>query len=481
MPVFRLAPWLVLCLVLAACGGSAPVPPPEVRPSVRTDAFLVDPLLGFPLEASDALEQRVRSAWRALRGGGESSVARLEAVDVLEIDPGFHPAVVLLAQVDMLDGDSTNAVDLLQPIAEELPAYEATQRVLALAAESIGDVVLAYQAVDHLPESPETTAHRDQLRARALDVLRNRFDDAIGRGRFDQAELVLGQLQAWADTDPSTTERAWRLTAELGDDEAERHVLERLLEHQPERRDAIERLAELEIASGALRQGLARLESLLERHPDDRQLAERVERAKFRWRLETFPEPVRVLASKQALSRSELAALIYWFVPEVRHSPLEDPPVATDILDHEMQDEIVRVLNASLMEIDPAVHRFSPDRPAIRGDLIAALLRVAALGESPPACVRDVDPRRLRPTLDLTCELAGRCMLIPDVRDCLSAAPISGDEALELFRTSVATRRSIDPGSVDPGTIDQSSVDPGSVDQSSVDPGSVDPGSVDPN
>lgn len=447
---------LLASMILGACGGTVSAPAPVAAPTQRTDAFLVDPMADVPFEHSVALGERVARAWRELHAGGDVQPARAEAQAVLDIDPDFAPATVLLAQLSMLDGRADDAVSALEPVASARPRYAAAQTVLAMAAESSGELVLAYEAWRRLAATPEVVGSLDRLRPRVFEILGNRFDDALGRGRLDEAELTLRRIHEWSDPerpprdwtdhDAATAERAWRLAAAMNDDGVEREILEKLVEAEPERREAVERLAELEIANDALRRGLARLEALLERHPDDAELVRQVERAKFRWRLETFPEAVRRLASKPELSRAEVAALINWFLPEVRFAPIDRPPVATDILDHAMQKEIVRVLNASLMSIDPAVHRFSPERPAIRGDLIAALLRLPGLSDAVPSCLDGVEPLRLRATAALTCDVAVRCTLIEESGDCLPAARISGDEALELFRASFAARATMDPG-----------------------------------
>jgi hypothetical protein len=424
---------------LIACG--TPAPPstlPAPQPD-RTDAFLVDPFEGYPLQPTAALEQRIRDAYAVLVRQGAPEVAHEEAEAVLEVDPGFHPAHVLAAQSALLLGRGRDALDRTRPVVEELPEYRAAAWVLALAAEDLSRVVAAYEALLPLaPDWPEATERAERLRIRAVEITHNRFVEALDRGHLEAAGSELERLHEWVGDQPETLEAAWRLARALGAEETERLVLERMVLADPARRETAERLAELEIGGGSLRVGLSRLEALALEYPDDPALLDLVERAKFRWRLENFPDDIRALARSPELTRADFATLLFWLVPEVRYADLEAPAVATDILDHPRRDEVVRVLNLSLLQVDQTVHRFVPERAVMRGEALAAFLRLLARGQPDAACLLDVDVTRLSKWSDLTCDCAVRCGLIPEAADCLPAAPVSGDEALELFRLGLA-------------------------------------------
>ena len=400
---------------------------------------MVDPFLGFPLQPTAALELRIRDAHEALLKLGTPEAALAEVAAVLEVDPGFQPADVLGAQAELLLGQARDAVERTQSLVDELPTYRAAAWVLAAAAEEVAEIVTAYEALWPLAEEWEQAANASaRLRPRAVDITRHRFDEALERGHLEAAERELERLHAWAGDEPATTESAWQLSRALGDEGAERLVLERMVQEDPARRDTIERLAELEIDGGSLRIGLSRLEALSIDYPDDLSLLDRVERAKFRWRLENFPEDVRELASTPELTRADFATLLYWLVPEVRYAELEAPPVATDILEHRRRDEIVRVLNLDLLQVDRIIHRFAPERAVMRSEVLVAFLRLLARAQPDASCLVDVDLLRLDGRTGLICSSAARCGLLPETSDCLPAAAISGDQALELFRLGLA-------------------------------------------
>jgi len=428
-----------LALLVSGCAGvGAPVPESVLGPG-RVDPVLVDPFLHFPLETSTALGGRVREAFDEVKRGAALGPARDQALAVLEADPGFQPAAVLAAEIDFLEHRAARARDRLQPVSEAFPRYHAASWVLALAADELGDVVLAYEALTRIGAALPGAAQRaSELAPRAVEITRKRFDQALASLHFEAAHAELDRLRTFAGDDPSTLEATWRLARAAGETGDERAALERLVAAAPERRETVERLAELEIEAGSLRAGLARLESLADHYPEDRALGERVERAKFRWRFENFPQAVRALARVPELSRASFARLVFWLVPQVRYAPIEAPPVATDILDHAQRNEIVRVLNVGLLDVDRSVHRFAPERPVSRLEVLAALLRVRARNHPNAACLAGIEPSRFGRQVARTCDAAVRCGLLAESADCLAAAPVSGDQAIELFRLGLS-------------------------------------------
>ena len=90
--------------------------------------------------------------------------------------------------------------------------------------------------------------------------------------------------------------------------------------------------------------------------------------------------------------------------------------------------------NASSFEPRPGAP--SPDATATRQMALAALLGLLIRSERGFACLETAEVR-LTASTDWVCEKAARCRLIPEAADCLPWAPVSGGEALELFRRSL--------------------------------------------
>lgn len=420
--------------LLAACAGTAP-PAVVPRPAQGPEPYLIAPMSGYPLAADAEVAARVDDLYRRLRDGEDRELLGAEGRELAAAAPAFHPAEVLLAQVEFLAERYRPVLDLLQPIADQLPDYLACQLLRGRAAERLGEVVVAFEAFRQVSGASELARRRaDELRERALEIVGHRLDEALGRGQIEVAETHRAWLERWIGEERTTLEAARRIRAAEGDLEGELEVVCRLVELDPSR-ELEERCGVLQIEVGDVRVGLEMFEDLAARHPEDASIGEQIERAKFRWRLELLPPRVRELGRKVELERADLATLLYWLAPQVRFSRVVDPPIATDILDHPQYDEILRVVDLGLMRVDETLHRFDPSAPATRGMAFVALLRLLSRAPSQRdfACLGGTEVP-LTASSYLVCEKAADCRLVPEAADCLPRAPISGGEALEFFR-----------------------------------------------
>lgn len=401
--------------------------------------FLLDPTTRYPLVVDDARQQRIRAAYEELVDGGDATGALALAVELLGVDPGLHPAVVLAAQAEFALGRLAAAGDRVRPVAEELPTYAPAQLLLGRIAETLGRLPEAYGA--YLAASGDSVlaaARGRELLPRTVEILANRLDDALGRGRLEEARHSLRRLQGWAPEATSTLEAARRLAVAEGDREAELEAVSKLSERQPERWELAARRAFLELEVGDVREGLEIYRGLAAAHPEDADLALQVEAAKFRYRLELLPEPVRRFTAEPELSRAQFAVLLFWLVPEVRSSRPAAARIAVDILDHPHREEVARVANLGLMEVDGTLHRFSPDAPLDRRSALSACLAVLATADPPPACLARGDAAST-PTPEAVCRSAARCLLLSEAAECLPQATVSGQEAVELIRRTLAS------------------------------------------
>lgn len=430
-------------LLLAAGCATAPRPGDETEPVAGPGVpreereFLLDPTSGYPLLLDDLRQRRIQAAYRDLVESGETEGALAVAGELLAVDPGLHPALVLAAQAEFVRGGLAAAGDRVRPVVEELPVYTPAQLLLGRTAETLGRLPEAYAA--YLAASSDSSfaaARALELLPRTLEILANRIDDALGRGRVEEARRSLDRLQAWAPGEVPTLEAARRLAVAEGDLAGELQVVSQLTERQPERRDLAERRAFLELEVGDVRQGLEIYRSLAAAHPGDPELAQMLEVAKYRYRLQLLPEEARRLTTEPELTRAQFALLLYWLVPEVRASRPAAARIAVDILDHPHREAITRVANLRLMEVDPTLHRFSPDRPLSRRSALAACLGLLAAADPPPACLAG---SAAPASPEAVCRTAARCLLLADAAECLPQAPVSGREAVELIR------RTLDP------------------------------------
>ena len=334
-------------------------------------------------------------------------------------------------------------VERLIPAALELPGYLANQLLLGRAAELAGDVPIAYAAFRAIaPHDALALRRTGELHPRAIEIVANRLGDALRRGRVDDAEAQLVRLREWAPAEPVTFEAARDIAVARGDLAAELAAVRWLAERRTDDRALLERRADLELSVGDPGAGLELSQALADRYPQDQAAAERLAAAKFRWRLSMLPEGVQATAGKPQLTRADLAVLLYWLVPNVRYGRPSSGRIATDVLDHPQQEEIVRVVNLGLMDVDGTLHRFSPAAPARRFTALRSLVRLLSLYGQGVACAAGIAGNP-QPSQSAACRTGAACGLLASEADCLPQAPVSGSEVVELDPPEPRAARSV--------------------------------------
>ncbi len=394
--------------------------------------YLIDPLEGYPREVSPELRDRLKGLWRDLMEQGDTAGATREAAGMLEQDPELAPAQVLLAQVDFAAAEDRRVVERLLPIGDAMPTYTASQLLLGRATERLNDVPLAYAAYRAIAARSQLARKRaGELHPRALEIVSNRLDEALRNRSFEEADKQLDLLRTWAPAETLTLEAARKVARGRGDRGAELGAVKELSSRRPGDRSLLERRAELELQVGDPSAGLKIIQDLAARHPQDPALAEKLEAAKFRWRLSQLPQNVQTVAAKPELNKGDLAVLLYWLVPEVRNSRPTAGRIATDVLDDPRQEEIVRVVNLGLMDVDPTLHRFSPAASVRRGAALRVVMRTLARFGKAAACADGGGG-----TANV-CAAALACGLVPAEEDCQPGAELSGAEGVEIIRRSL--------------------------------------------
>lgn len=430
--------WLGAC---ASTPGSAPVRDPQpVRETVQglppeARLYLLDPLEGYAQGIDPVRTERLRSAHRALVERSDVAAARAAAAELLEIDPALDPAHVLAAQADFVDGKLREIVNRLLPIGDRIPGYLASQLLLGRASEEVGDIPLAYAAYRAVAaRSPQALQRLGELHPRAVEILSNRLQEGLRTGNLEEAQKNLSFLQSWAPSEVLTLEGARAVAKARGDQAAELSAVQALASRQPEDRALLLRRIELELAVGDPSAGLQIAQDLVARYPKDPEAARLLESARYRWRLSMLPRSVQDVAAKPDLDRADFAVLLYWLVPNVRYARPASGRIATDALDHRHQEEIVRVVNLGLMDVDPTLHRFSPSSPLRRGAALRVLVRTLASFGQGLTCLGEAERSSAQGAV---CTGAASCGLLLEGEECLPGAALSGAEAVELIRRTL--------------------------------------------
>ena len=423
----------LLALVLAGACAEAP-PPSAPRAAVSERPFLLSPVAGYPGELQADLGASLDGLHRRLLVEGASPDLR-RTVDALARErPDALPIQVLVAQVELVGGDADGAGRRLRPVVERWPAYDAALLLLGHVHERLGEVPAAFDVYRRLADRVPIAAQRvGELRSRALEIVSNRLAAALAGDDLERAAEQMTLLEQWAPGATATLQATRRLAAARGDARAELATVRELRRRMPEDEALRDRAATLEVAVGDPGAGISILQEIAAERPGDSEVAARLSRARFRWRLVLLPAEARAVTQSPEMSRSELAALIYWLFPTVRYARPQSARIANDVFDHAFREEIVRVINLDLMDVDPGLHQFGPEEPATRSEALGAVLRVVAAARPEEGCVGAVSGRR-RLSWPIACAAAASCGLLEAEADCLPAATISGAEVVELCR-----------------------------------------------
>lgn len=429
------------CLLAVALAAGCAAPPPKVieRPlPVATRAYLLAPENGYSGRLDPERARQLAAAFARLVNASDRAGAVAVASRLLGEDPALAPAAVLLAMSEVASGALGEAIARLRPIASREPSYSACQLLLGHALELTGELPEAVTAYDAAAVAAPIAVERSRaIRPRAGEIALARLDEALRLGETDRAATWLAWLERALPRERAAVEGRRRWARATGDLKGELAAVRSLAADAAQDRGLQVRLGELELAVGDPGRGLALFEQWAQNEPRNPEALEALARARFEWRLRTLPAQVQTAAARPALTRADLAVLLYWVVPGVRTGRPAATRVASDSLDHAAREEIVRVVNFGLLTVDETLHRFEPQRGATFSEATTAVARALARFGSRARCAVGQEWSDER-ALDraASCELLRRCRVVGADEEC-SARPISGRAALDLLRAAL--------------------------------------------
>ena len=141
-------------------------------------------------------------------------------------------------------------------------------------------------------------------------------------------------------------------------------------------------LAEIDFGKGRYQEAIERLEPLA--RSDPARYAARLEEVKQRWSETNMPPRYHRALASPALTRAELAVLLYWKLPFVRFAKnLSQPPIAIDISEVEGREEFVRALALRFYDVDPVTRAAYPYRTVSTDSFTRLAGRLLVLGGTP--------------------------------------------------------------------------------------------------
>ena len=128
----------------------------------------------------------------------------------------------------------------------------------------------------------------------------------------------------------------------------------------------------------------------------DPSLVPKAEQASVEFRVQNLPEVARLAAESARLTRAQLASLLWWTVPEFRDALV--PPgaeIAVDVVDRSDRGPLVKAIGLGFFVVSSETHRVGTEWTVSRGEMAAALRRVAGLagrGRPPKGCLAPEPP-----------------------------------------------------------------------------------------
>jgi tetratricopeptide (TPR) repeat protein len=406
---------LAAAVVLASC--APPAPAPVVTP-LGDDRYLVDPRTGWDVPIPPAIGQKFETAWHFVLSGNEME-GRRRLAEILKRDPSFLPAELAGAVYDIRAGASDKAAATIALALERKPTYIAAQvyeAEIALRDKRTRVAYDLYREIIAQPNAPPIVADRLKQLEEAL------FNELFAAAQSAQDAEAARLLREALAFNPGAVEPRILLAQKLVEQkqfEEARREIEPLLNTVADRPEIQAVLAEVEVGRGRYQEAIIRYERLAKRTKDPRH-ERRLEEVKREWRSANMPMHFRAAMTSAAVTREELATLLYWTVPSVRFAQnVGAPTIAVDIEDVAGRDEIIRSIALGLFDVDPVTRRVSPHRVVSAARLSSFLARV--LTSRGAACARGAADRVL-PACSVTDPLS---MYAPDAsvagRDAVAA------------------------------------------------------------
>jgi hypothetical protein len=378
-------------LILASCT-PAVTPPPAVTPQGE-DRYLIDPRTGSPA-ADPQTEQKLDAAWRFALAGNEGEARRL-LDEIRKKNPGYAPASLVDAAIDI----RANRFDAARAIVKKYDTLAARvyEAEIAFRENDTRRALELYRALQ-VPTAAERIAQLENTLYEQLFAAAQAAPDA-------QAIPLLREALMFKPTavEPRI-QLARRLVLHRGFDEARRELDPLLNSAELDRPEVQELLAEIDIGRGRYQEAIVRYDRLARRTKEPR-YQHRLDEIKSEWSMANMPAHYRQALESPAITRADLAVLLYWTVPSIRFARnLGTPPIAVDIEDVAGRDEMIRAIAIGLFDVDPVTRRVSPSRTVTADRLSRHLARVLQVRGA--ACARGVTSDKILSSCGVTDPLA---------------------------------------------------------------------------
>lgn len=378
----------VLLLAALRCsttsGDSMPLPSEGF---LERDRYLVDPRTGYT-PGTPAIEKRFTRATMRLNEGRVDDAEHIFK-EIARANPEYRPAILALARLAYDRAEYDQALQLVERSEEGIEPFTAAEIYRAEIAIAQGKRDVAYDIYRRLnvPGAPET------VRERTDELQKEVFEDLFARATRESGESAIQTLRealSIRESEPARILLAQQLIAAERFEEA-RTTIAPLMSRAGERDDIMAIAAEIDMSRGDYQSAITRFDRLARKHPDA-EYGARLAEAKARFSAANMPPQFRKAFESPALSRSDLATLIYWKVSPVRFATnVGQPPIAVDISSIPGREEFIRSLALGFFSVDPITREADPNRTVSPQTFLRIINRLVML-RGTPSCAGSLAP-----------------------------------------------------------------------------------------
>ena len=391
---------LIAALLLAACATPS-TPPPVVTPQGE-DLYLIHPLTGITVAPASA--DRFDAAYRFGLAGNEAEAERRLAEMRTRNPELLVPGMLLEALIDIRAGRYDEARAALDRVEERDAENLAARVYRAEIAVREKETRLAYDLYRRLASLPDVPRAAERLAELESALFNELYAAAQSAQPAESIRLLREALTFNTGAVEPRILLSQRLLAQRQFDEARRE-LDPILNTAADRPEVQEILAEVDAGRGRYQEAIVRYDRLARRTKEER-YQRRLEEIKSEWSAANMPSHYRAALESTAITRADLAVLLYWTVPSIRFAQnLGTPQIAVDVEDLAGREEIIRAIALGLYDVDPVTRRVSPHRLVPAGRLSTHLTRVLSLRGA--ACARGVAADRVLAACGVDDPLAG--------------------------------------------------------------------------
>jgi tetratricopeptide (TPR) repeat protein len=382
----------LVLLALLAAGTAACLPPTVVLPTVHIEP--PSPAAAALLSLDDRIA--VQEAWTAIRQGRSDKAQKILAT----LKPGHPFALAGNGYIALASGSLAAAEDWFARALEVQPEMVEAFIGLGQTYQKTGQTDQAYKAYrDALkrdPENPYAKAEAETIAGAKTEAALAEARAAAQAGQTDRARDAYSQALEYSPKLQEAHQALGRLYIRQKDFNAALFHLKTAAGNDPQNSALLREYADALFQAGQWSRSLDAYAQVTAADPQDKSVKDRIDQIKNRLGVVDLPDQFNAIASSEAVTKEDVAALIGVQFREVLADLNPKPPVIVDITTSWAQRYIVKAAALNVMEVY-SNHTFLPKKALNRAELAEILARlIDVLKKNGAALLVQIPAERLR-------------------------------------------------------------------------------------